>query len=401
MESHVFSEPIPVLTADRPTWRIEIRRKLNNNNNNDNAVVVVGTLVIDHDNFPPRRKSAQGKILWKLPDTMETTPRFGDHEKKRLWELFKKMKKERRKQQQKLQQQRHQEQQQGEEELDEQQQQQSPQEPVENKLMHSGKTKKDAPPSSKHNSLSQESDAVVPPPPGFTPPPTMQQTAPPISLNRQRCAFWIPADNNPTIPSFLLAFQVANAFEQAMNFHRDGECSQDFTSKWDNLDAQWMRYYYNSTNMSINHANESSPSRSSVSSGTTPSHTIMMGTAQAHAHGFEEIQKQWRSLVSAPDSSNVGGWQISNQYGTVADESSAVVVLTGRTHQPTTGCLSYTLTVVLKALSDGFDRDEDFHNNDHTPEMQSSSSSQKGTAYSIIHTILTMCAMSPHPEGTL
>jgi hypothetical protein len=390
MESHVFSDPIPVLTADCPTWRIEIRRK------HDDNEVVVGTLEINHLNFPPRRKSAQGKILWKLPDTMESTPRFGDHEKKRLWELYKNMKKQRRRQQQQ-----------------QQQQEQQQEEPVENNIKDNGEAIEDAPPSSNHHSSSQEPETLIPPPPGFSPPKqTIPQVAPSAAaLTQHPNTFWIPFvdTNNTTSPSILLSFLVANSFEKAMNFRRVDEGSRDSISQSDHLDVHWMRYYYHdSTDTSINHPMEPSSSipaaQPLMSLTTVPSHTIMMGTAQARAHGIDDIRKQWNSLVLAPsDSSNVvvvGGWQISNHCGTIAtNSSSAVVVLTGQTHQPTTGCLFYTLTVVLEARSDKNDHTKKFEQNGHTKDMQQLSLSKEGTAYSIIHTILTMCAISPLREG--
>lgn len=92
MESHYFTEPVPVdqkgKDAALPTWRVEVMRH--------SATDSVGTLLISNDNLPPRR--SKKKILWKLPDNTSTNPTFGEHEKKRLWELFKQQKKERKRQ---------------------------------------------------------------------------------------------------------------------------------------------------------------------------------------------------------------------------------------------------------------------------------------------------------------
>jgi hypothetical protein len=92
MESHYFTEPIPVepegKDAALPTWRVEVIRHSTTDS--------VGTLLISNDNLPPRKNKK--KILWKLPDNTSSNPTFGEHEKKRLWELFKQQKKDRKKQ---------------------------------------------------------------------------------------------------------------------------------------------------------------------------------------------------------------------------------------------------------------------------------------------------------------
>ena len=92
MENHIFSEPTPVKDAPTPTWKVDVIRASGN--------VLVGTLVVNNENLPPRKNKK--KIAWKLPDNYKITPKFGDHERKRLWELFKEQKKERRRQSKKL-----------------------------------------------------------------------------------------------------------------------------------------------------------------------------------------------------------------------------------------------------------------------------------------------------------
>ena len=92
MENHNFSVPVPVRDAPRPTWSVDVVRKTGG--------VLVGTLTIDSENLPPRKNKK--KIAWKLPDDPEVIPKFGEHERKRLWELFKEQKKERRRSQKKL-----------------------------------------------------------------------------------------------------------------------------------------------------------------------------------------------------------------------------------------------------------------------------------------------------------
>lgn len=90
MESHMFSLPTPVSGdggSGSPTWTVDVIRLAGD--------VVVGTLIVNNETLPPRNKKK--KVIWKLPDCIEETPKFGEHEKKRLWEIFKQQKKERRK----------------------------------------------------------------------------------------------------------------------------------------------------------------------------------------------------------------------------------------------------------------------------------------------------------------
>lgn len=90
MDSHGFSDPIPVPDADIPTWEVEVIRLKGD--------VIVGQLTVNHLTLPPRRGGKTKAVVWKLPDDATILPRFGEHEKKRLWELFKELKKERRRQ---------------------------------------------------------------------------------------------------------------------------------------------------------------------------------------------------------------------------------------------------------------------------------------------------------------
>lgn len=82
--------PLPPSQSDTtllPTWTVDVIRT--------HTHTIVGTLTINDRTLPPRMR--RGKCVWKLPDTTSVAPRFGEHEKKRLWELFKGLKKERRK----------------------------------------------------------------------------------------------------------------------------------------------------------------------------------------------------------------------------------------------------------------------------------------------------------------
>jgi hypothetical protein len=93
MESHYFSEAIPCGKVSSshnslPTWTVHVIRCKGD--------VTVGTLTVNADTLPPRLNPKTKKSLWKLPDSIDVLPRFGEHEKKRLWELHKEIKKERR-----------------------------------------------------------------------------------------------------------------------------------------------------------------------------------------------------------------------------------------------------------------------------------------------------------------
>ena len=72
---------------ERLVWTVHVRRH--------GVSEPVGVLHVTADCLPPRMR--KNKVVWKLPETMDTLPKFGEHERKRLWELFKAQKKERRK----------------------------------------------------------------------------------------------------------------------------------------------------------------------------------------------------------------------------------------------------------------------------------------------------------------
>ena len=90
MENHIFSDPVPFPEGPfQPCWKVEVYRR--------GVDEPVGSLEIHAQNLPPRKAQKKNKTLWKLPDTLDDTPRFGGLEKERLWELFKREKKTRRK----------------------------------------------------------------------------------------------------------------------------------------------------------------------------------------------------------------------------------------------------------------------------------------------------------------
>ena len=86
-ERHTFSEPRVAYGYDKLTWNVDVFR--------EGVEDPVCTLVIDEESMPPRMRKK--KIVWRLPETQESLPKFGIEEKKRLLELFKLEKKTRRK----------------------------------------------------------------------------------------------------------------------------------------------------------------------------------------------------------------------------------------------------------------------------------------------------------------
>jgi hypothetical protein len=84
---HTFSEPRLAQGYDKLTWNVDVFR--------EGVEDPVLTLIIDNDTLPPRMRKK--KVVWRLPEDVETLPKFGVEEKKRLLDLFKIQKKSRRK----------------------------------------------------------------------------------------------------------------------------------------------------------------------------------------------------------------------------------------------------------------------------------------------------------------
>lgn len=67
-----------------PTWEVDIFRE-----GVDDPIM---TLTVDRDILPPRK--SKKKTVWKLPDNVEITPKFGAQDKKRILDIYKEKKKE-------------------------------------------------------------------------------------------------------------------------------------------------------------------------------------------------------------------------------------------------------------------------------------------------------------------
>jgi hypothetical protein len=60
-DRHSISEPRPVRNSTCVEWEIDILR---------DETVIVDTFVLNNDVLPPRTNK-KGKVLWKLPDTLD------------------------------------------------------------------------------------------------------------------------------------------------------------------------------------------------------------------------------------------------------------------------------------------------------------------------------------------
>ncbi len=83
-DRHFLSDPRPVPGLELPTWEVDVHR--------EGVEQPILTLRVDQKNLPPRKKKK--KTLWKLPDSIETNPKFGEQDRRRILELFREKKKE-------------------------------------------------------------------------------------------------------------------------------------------------------------------------------------------------------------------------------------------------------------------------------------------------------------------
>lgn len=83
-DRHFLSDPRPLPGLDLPTWEVDVHR--------EGVEQPILTLRVDSKILPPRKKKK--KTVWKLPDSIETNPKFGEQDKRRVLELFREKKKE-------------------------------------------------------------------------------------------------------------------------------------------------------------------------------------------------------------------------------------------------------------------------------------------------------------------
>jgi hypothetical protein len=84
-DRHYLSEPRPCPGLELPSWEVDVMR--------EGVDVPIMTVVIDKTNLPPRKGKGK-KVAWQLPDNVDTLPKFGAQDKKRIMEIFKEKKKE-------------------------------------------------------------------------------------------------------------------------------------------------------------------------------------------------------------------------------------------------------------------------------------------------------------------
>ena len=87
-DRHSLSEPRPIPGLALPSWEVDVLR--------DGVDTPIMTILIDNNSLPPRKRKK--KVVWKLPDSVDQTPKFGMEDKKRIFEIYRQQKKELRKQ---------------------------------------------------------------------------------------------------------------------------------------------------------------------------------------------------------------------------------------------------------------------------------------------------------------
>ena len=60
-DRHTVSDPRPI--DDTPSWTVDILR---------DGSVIVDTILLNNSTLPPR-KNKRGKVLWRLPDSLDRT----------------------------------------------------------------------------------------------------------------------------------------------------------------------------------------------------------------------------------------------------------------------------------------------------------------------------------------
>ena len=354
MENHTFSDPVPVKDASSsssstsPTWKVDVIRL--------RGSVLVGTLLVNNETLPPRKNKK--RIAWRLPDDPEALPKFGEHERKRLWELFKEQKKQRRRQSKKLSTQLSAD---DYEDDDEEETERDTEEPATatgsandysggapKAEKENGAPKNDSPllPSSSPpppDSSSKEY-SLPPPPPGFhlekmalndnkqevsvvkedvpaaaAPPPS----APPLHTS----SLTPPPGLAPTLPDsplpptlyFTLADDKPLAALGGLVVPLFLQCVTTSTV------VPWLAH--------------SHPTLSQT--------TLSLGSAQATARTYLDRLQQWQSLTLSTSWDCTGC--VSQQLPTSGSPPTVLLVLTGRTIQQTQECLAYHLSIVLTA----------------------------------------------------
>jgi Uri superfamily endonuclease len=83
-DRHFLSDPRPIPSLELATWDVDILRQ--------GVDTPIMTIRVDNSVLPPRK--SKKKTVWKLPDSIETIPKFGTQDKRRIFDLFREKKKE-------------------------------------------------------------------------------------------------------------------------------------------------------------------------------------------------------------------------------------------------------------------------------------------------------------------
>jgi hypothetical protein len=83
-DRHFLSDPRPIPSLELATWDVDILRQ--------GVDTPIMTIRVDEAVLPPRKNKK--KTVWKLPDSIETIPKFGTQDKCRIFDLFREKKKE-------------------------------------------------------------------------------------------------------------------------------------------------------------------------------------------------------------------------------------------------------------------------------------------------------------------
>lgn len=357
MDSHSFGEP-KLLSPDDElietssgvkdalNWSIDVLRR---------GDEVVGTLVVNTKNFPPRFKKK--KVIWQLPTDPSILPRFGSHEKDRLWELYKLQRKERRKKSKN---------------------QEDSQSRQEDELASNG----DAAPSTEQepgriadSTMSSMTPTVsagistqqvlqntqcdhkgmdtVPPPPGFASgvnaPITQSTLTIPLDMPASEPSPGLSSPVIPPPPGILVhAVATMNDFSGLIppRYFTNGtsdigrivgsiflHCMTSRSVK------EWLGYYFFCHHENINNLSTS---------------TLLMRQAQAVCHSVMDRVTQW-SRLSTGAQWDCQGVSTQRVVGSAKGaESTLLVVLSGVTVQSSIGSLSYSLSLILQLQEGGY-----------------------------------------------
>ena len=83
-DRHFLSSPRPIPNVDLATWDVDIMRH--------GVDMPIMTIRVDNTVLPPRKNKK--KTVWKLPDSIDTLPKLGVQDKRRIFDLFREKKKE-------------------------------------------------------------------------------------------------------------------------------------------------------------------------------------------------------------------------------------------------------------------------------------------------------------------